>query len=74
MDKESIFTKIIMLMRDEGEPLYLGEIVECLGLHWFVVKKSLDKMIKGGFITCNKRKLSAEMYSISCPDFWCKND
>ena len=70
MTGHGVFTKIIMLMQDEGEPLYLGEIAICLGLHWFVVKKALDQMISGGLIIYNKRRLSLVMYSISCPDFW----
>ena len=65
-----IFTRIIIFMREEDEPVFCGEISICLGIHWFVVKKALDMMIEGGMILFKEKRFSAEIYSISCPEFW----
>ena len=50
-----VYTRIIETLKEEGEPLFLGEIVCAMESHWFVVKKALDNMIDGGMVRrCEK--------------------
>jgi len=55
----SIYTRIVITIKEEDEPLYVGEIACVLESHWFVVKKALDMMVDGGMIraceTCNAK-------------------
>ena len=46
----NLYTKIVIFMKDEYEPVYPGEIATCLDIHWFIVNKALDAMVKKGMI------------------------
>lgn len=37
--------KIIIMLAQENEPLFLGEIVFVLEINWFIVKKCLEQLI-----------------------------
>lgn len=56
MKVKLIIDRIILMMLQDNEPLFFGEIREGMELHWFTCKKGLDKLIDMDVVGIRRNK------------------